>query len=793
MAGAAHASRLFGKLFSRQNMEDKELGGHIKLITAPAYERLLAAEPVFQRSIPILIVIFIATLAVVRAFYLYSDQQTVIAETKDELTLIATAMGADMKLRERDMPQEGFRNAIQSELADALPARATNARRQVLVTDQAGTVIATAPMRTDLEGTALTDLLGAAQPLTTFGARAGVMELDLRDGTPSYATVRLLDGRLGSLTVLQPTETALTGWRSRFSATVTLFVCTAGTLIVLVYAYFAQSTRAREADALYAEMNARIDAALQRGRCGLLDWDLGRGRMFWSTSMYEILGMPPRSDLIGFGEVEALVHPDDGNLYDFADKLLRDGGGIDHTFRMRHANGSWIWIQARAELCDPPAGGAPHLIGIAVDITEQKRMAEHSATADLRLRDAIETISEAFVLWDADNRLVMSNSKYRQFHGLADDLMRTGTPYQEIMSGAREPMITTQISSSGSCERDARSYEAQLDDGRWLQISERRTKDGGFVSVGTDITKLKSHEENLMDSERQLMATVADLRQSRQKLEAQAQQLVELAEKYADEKKRAEDANRTKSEFLANMSHELRTPLNAIIGFSEIMQQGMFGDLGSDKYREYTTDIHDSGEHLLAVINDILDMSKIETGRISLSPETLELEPIVTESVKTVEPEAGARHIAIDASLECIGALVADRRALKQILINLLSNAVKFTPDDGKVSISARDKDTMLEVSITDTGIGIGAEELARLGQPFVQVENQFTKSHKGAGLGLAISRSLIELHGGQMIIRSQAGQGTTVEFTLPFSGPPVKREVAAADAPSRSSGKTAA
>ena len=169
--------------------------------------------------------------------------------------------------------------------------------------------------------------------------------------------------------------------------------------------------------------------------------------------------------------------------------------------------------------------------------------------------------------------------------------------------------MRSKVTSEGQSP-GARTFEAQLDDGRWLHISERRTKDGGYVSVGTDITNIKRHEEKLMDSEKRLMATVADLRHSQQKLERQAEEVADLAEKYAEEKTRAEEANQAKSKFLANMSHELRTPLNAIIGFSEIMESGMFGPLGSDKYREYCHDIHQSGQYLLDVINDILDMSR---------------------------------------------------------------------------------------------------------------------------------------------------------------------------------------
>src|SRR6202043_2549151 len=156
--------------------------------------------------------------------------------------------------------------------------------------------------------------------------------------------------------------------------------------------------------------------------------------------------------------------------------------------------------------------GEPHLIGIAVDVTEQMRLVERSKTADIRLRDAIETISEAFVLWDADNRLVMCNSKYQQLHGMPDAVLQVGTPYAEVIAAGRKPLVRSQVVADGRPEEGARSFELQLEDGRWLQINERRTKDGGFVSVGTDITQLKRHEEQFMDSERRLLATVADLR-----------------------------------------------------------------------------------------------------------------------------------------------------------------------------------------------------------------------------------------------------------------------------------------
>jgi two-component system cell cycle sensor histidine kinase PleC len=274
------------------------------------------------------------------------------------------------------------------------------------------------------------------------------------------------------------------------------------------------------------------------------------------------------------------------------------------------------------------------------------------------------------------------------------------------------------------------------------------------------------------------MATVADLRHSQQKLERQAEEVADLAEKYAEEKTRAEEANQAKSKFLANMSHELRTPLNAIIGFSEIMESGMFGPLGADKYREYCHDIHQSGQYLLDVINDILDMSKIEAGRIRLDAEPIELESFLNDSMRVVSGRANDKRLKLTARIGGGIRLTADHRLLKQIILNLLSNAVKFTPEGGRVTIRARaTAGGWVSVSIADTGIGIPEDALARLGRPFEQVESQLTKSHQGSGLGLAIAKSLTELHQGRMRIHSTLGRGTMVLLRLPVTRPAAARE----------------
>jgi two-component system, cell cycle sensor histidine kinase PleC len=514
----------------------------------------------------------------------------------------------------------------------------------------------------------------------------------------------------------------------------------------------------------------------------LWDWDLSRGRIFWSQSMFTMLGLDSRSDLLTFGEVNALVKSDDIDLFEIADQLI--AGKIDHidqTFRMQHTNGHWIWLRVRCELSHGASDAGLHLIGIAVDITEQKSLAEKTVEADLRLRDAIETIPEAFVLWDAEDRLVLCNSHFQRLHKLPDSAVTPGTSYETVIEVGSMPEVRTRLQETSAQAPGARTFEAQIEDGSWLHISERRTKDGGYVSVGTDITRIKEHEQKLVDNDLRLRASVIDLKRSQTALERQAIELADLAEKYSEEKTRAEEANQTKSKFLANMSHELRTPLNAIIGFSEIMGSGMFGTLGSEKYQEYCHDILTSGRYLLEVINDILDMSKIEAGRMQLDMEPLDLAKTLQESMRVVSGRAEHKNLVLDADIEGTLAVVADRRAIKQIMVNLLSNAVKFTPDGGRVVVRGRMRKDSIHLMIADTGIGIAPQSLTRLGRPFEQVESQLTKTYHGSGLGLAIAKSLTNLHGGSMRLRSRLGTGTVVCVSLPRDARKLKAHISAA------------
>src|SRR5712672_3456454 len=768
-------------------VQSDSIKGLAQSIAKPAYHRLLIAEPALRRAVPTLIIAFLITICLGAFVQLIDQNRQQRASMRRDLAALSDLLAERLdRIATIRHDRAAAIEHLQDLVPGLIPAWGVAAGRDVLVTGADRRILARVPVETSLdEPDGILDIISTAQLLAAPGQQGGITDMILPSGNSAAAIQHVVKSLPGQVIVIQEKVESL--WRSDEALSVTLSATTGFVVLILGFAFHWQSTRAREGDLINDAVRGRIDTALNRGRCGLWDWDLSRGRIFWSQSMFTMLGLDTRSDLLTFGEVNALVKSDDIDLFGVADRLISSEiDHIDQTFRMQHTNGHWIWLRVRCELSQGSNDNGSndsglHLIGIAVDITEQKSLAERTVEADLRLRDAIESIPEAFVLWDAEDRLVLCNSHFQRLHRLPDSAVTPGTSYETVIEVGSMPEVRTRLQDAGNQAPGARTFEAQLDDGSWLHISERRTKDGGYVSVGTDITRIKAHEQKLVDNDLRLRASVIDLKRSQAELERQAVELADLAEKYSEEKNRAEEANQAKSKFLANMSHELRTPLNAIIGFSEIMGSGMFGALGSDKYQEYCHDILTSGKYLLEVINDILDMSKIEAGRMKLDMEPLDLSRTLAESLRVVSGRAEDKHLTLDAKLETTISLVADRRAVKQIFVNLLSNAVKFTPDEGRVVVRGQMLSDSIVLVIADTGIGIAPDSLRRLGKPFEQVESQLTKTYQGSGLGLAIARSLTNLHGGSMKLRSKLGAGTVVRVTLPLDARNPKAKLPAA------------
>ena len=525
-----------------------------------------------------------------------------------------------------------------------------------------------------------------------------------------------------------------------------------------------QSRKAEAAQAAFAESQQRFRLAVEAARCGIWEWDLVSGELFMSDVMGAMMGWGG-SGVATTEQVLERISPDHRERVRQALSTARASSAFDVSFRVPNpAGGAPTWIDARGQgFGDAVAEGFPRIIGVALDVTEERLAQIRAQAAENRLRDAIESVPSAFVLWDRYGRLLMCNSNYRDFFGIEPKVLKPGAQRDHVLRFVR--LAVKREHGTGT----EGVHEAELNDGRWIQIAERRTFDGGLVVTATDITAMKTQDEARRRNEEQLQLMVVNLERAQE-------QTAELAHKYAAEKVRAEGANKAKSEFLANMSHELRTPLNAINGFSEIMAGEMFGPLGDRRYKEYVTDIHKSGEHLLALINDILDMSKIEAGKMNLRFEPVSIDNLVEDSVRLVKNRADNAGLYIEVALPPLPEIDADYRAIKQVLLNLLSNAVKFTPKGGKITVRADTRNDSygerVRVSVRDTGIGISKDDLARLARPFEQVENQHAKTQQGPGLGLALSKSLVEMHGGALELDSQPGQGTTASFVIPIRQP---------------------
>jgi len=367
---------------------------------------------------------------------------------------------------------------------------------------------------------------------------------------------------------------------------------------------------------------------------------------------------------------------------------------------------------------------------------------------EARLSDAVESLRDGFGLHDARDRLVLCNGKYRALFGHLPGFGVTGRAYEEDM---RQALAAGRFADAANdwlrgrlAHRRAApgTEELRLADGRWLLMTESRTAASGTVALYTDISELKAREAALEDSRRG--ATEA--------------------------REQAEAANRTKSEFLANMSHELRTPLNAIIGFSQVAMADVSDHLAPATYRDYARDVLASARHLLAIINDILDLSKLEAGKMRLDEGTVDLAEEVAFAHRMVAERAAQGRLTVElAGLDALPPIKGDARALRQAFINLLSNAVKFTPEDGQIRVHGyRTADGGIAVAIADTGIGIAASDIPKALAPFTQVDSSLSRRYEGTGLGLPLARSMLELHEGRLQIESQPGSGTTVTVMLP-------------------------
>jgi len=406
--------------------------------------------------------------------------------------------------------------------------------------------------------------------------------------------------------------------------------------------------------------------------------------------------------------------------------------------RVITADGSIRWLDCRLKVNNG------HLYMVARDLTESKTHEAELLRREQQLSEAQEIGRMGHWTWRiGDERLEFSPEIFRIFGQTADSFTPTIDTVNDLLH-RRDRGRMAQAFQRAMIEQ--RNYEMEFriirpsGEVRFILLQGRcELDDEGDVialfGIMQDITERTQHERELCEA-----------------------------------KEAAERAYAAKSQFLANMSHELRTPLNAIIGFSEMIERQMLGPIGTEKYLDYIGGIRQSGEHLLDLISDILDMSKIEAGKYTLDVEEFNLFKVMRLAIHMIEGRALDGGVKVVSSIPEEGDLqiTGDRRAIMQMILNILSNAVKFTDEGGEVRVACQAEEDRIEICVEDTGIGIPANKLRYVTRPFEQAANQFTRNHEGSGLGLAITKELAELHGGILVIKSTVGVGTSVRITLP-------------------------
>ncbi|MGH6870331.1 MAG: PAS domain-containing sensor histidine kinase [Rhizomicrobium sp.] len=471
----------------------------------------------------------------------------------------------------------------------------------------------------------------------------------------------------------------------------------------------------------------------------------------WSPGMYKILALDPAMPADMAWLLDQVVAEDVAHLQSQINEAIKTRSQFYYRTRAKDPDVVARYVDTHGEVELGPDGRVVSIIGVCHDVTEQVIAEEARQKAEERYRVMAEQASDIIMLHEGD-RIVFASGALNRILGRRPEDVQDGRYLQYVHPDDLDEAHKIRGLPRPGEVRTA-TYRARHADGHyvWLEATTRGVFDeatGGFlreISVTRDVSERKEQEMRM---------------------------------RAAQEK--AEAANRAKTLFLANMSHELRTPLNAVIGFSDIMRDEVFGPLGHERYSEYATLIYDSGQLLLDLITDILDMAKIEAGKFEMNFERVDLAETIEDCVRLLRERArkGAVRIGFDPRHDALS-LVADRRAVKQIMLNLLSNAVKFTKAGGHVDVEAEFAGDRIQVTVRDDGIGIPAEHLPRLGRPFEQVCDDPLLAKGGTGLGLALVHALTGKHGGTVRIESQEGAGTSVTVEFPLK-PPARAQAAA-------------
>ncbi|NBC32428.1 MAG: PAS domain S-box protein [Alphaproteobacteria bacterium] len=529
-------------------------------------------------------------------------------------------------------------------------------------------------------------------------------------------------------------------------------------------------TESHQARLSLMQSERRLQEAERIARLGYWEVLTQGGAGYWSDVLNEIWGRAPAAPPPDLDTFMQMIHPDDRAA---VLKAIRSPQANKHLeFRICRGDGAIRELVSDFRADVDERGVVVRSYGTAQDVTEHRRAERERAASEHRYRLLADNANDLITLLSSEMTVRYASPSIGRLLGFGPEEMVGVNLYRLVNPLDLTTMRQAHARLQDGANQSSVTCRMRHKDGHWVWVettSNRVTEseeDAGaatFVAVSRDISERVQYEQ--------------DLEEERRRIEGQAVSLAEAAEKLqaarleAEQARRAaEDANRAKSQFLATMSHELRTPLNAIIGFAEVIKEMHFGADAQDRYVDYAQDIHQSGQHLLDLINDILDIAKIEAGKLKISPEVLSLKPILQGCMRLFSTRANAKDLTLQCKTTPAEAtLYADERAIKQILFNLLSNAVKFTLRGGHITVRAcADDDGSVEIAVSDTGIGIPADHIERVMQPFEQFENRYDQMREGTGLGLSLVKALAEVHGGTVAIDSRVEVGTTVTVRFP-------------------------
>jgi PAS domain S-box-containing protein len=574
------------------------------------------------------------------------------------------------------------------------------------------------------------------------------------------------------LVITQPMSTVFADWRTKAIIVAGAVSALTAIAILLVAALVGELRRREEAERTARDNERRYRLIAENSSDIILLSDpRDLRRLYVSPAIRTVLGYEP-DDVVGTSGF-ALSHPDDIERFrECVRSVLAEGSG-SLSIRLKHKNGDYRWIDISATTVINPDTGTTELVSNFRDGTARKAAEDALSAKNALLNSVLSAIPDGIHVLGPDMKQVLTNDTFFKVLELERDaVMASPDPaaaVREVLArrgdfGAGDPAALSEKRLAGLRAAATEQFERRMPSGRWAEFRSQPMPDGGRIIVWRDVTDRKAHELELDDNRERLETQASELARSAESLDFARRE----AEKARD---RAEVANRGKSAFLANMSHEIRTPMHGIIGCVDLLlRTGL-----DDRQREFATMLRDSATALVSIIDDILDISKLEAGRLTIEAIAFDLDKVVRQSVELLTTKADQKDLPLDCSIDqaARGTFVGDPTRLRQVLINLIGNAIKFT-NEGMVSVTVRcveqdEKGASVRVDVADTGIGVSPEAQRRLFAKFTQADDSIARRFGGTGLGLAISKELVEAMGGQIRMESRPGHGSRFWFVLPL------------------------